>query len=231
MIRDRIPIFNVIVLVIFIVLLTFVSLKYVPVITEIINDSDQFREIIRSYGYGGVLVFILIQVLQIVIPVIPGEVVQIAAGYIFGTWLGTLYLVIGAVLGSTITFYAARFLGYPLVRAFASADRLERLSGVVKSSKSDLVIFFLFLLPGLPKDLLTYVGGVTPIHGPRFLLLTLVARMPALFASVIVGSNLHQGDYGLVLGVSVIATILFTVGFVYRERILMMIQSRKPDQG
>ena len=212
-------------------LLVFVSKTYAPLITETVSDPDQFRELIRSYGYGGVLVFFLIQILQIVIPVIPGEVVQIAAGYIFGTWLGTLYLIIGAVLGSTIAFCAARLLGYPLVRAFASVDRLERLSEIVKSSKSDLVIFFLFLLPGLPKDLLTYVGGVTPIHGPRFLLLTLGARMPALFASVVVGSNLYQGDYSQALGVSVLVAVLFTGGFFYRENILKMIQSRKPDRG
>lgn len=212
-------------------LLVFVSTNYAPLITETVSDPDQFREVIRSYGYGGVLVFILIQVLQIVIPVIPGEVVQVAAGYIFGTWFGTLYLIIGAVLGTTITFYAARFLGYPLVRAFASEERLERLSEIVKSSKSDLVIFFLFLLPGLPKDLLTYVGGVTPIHGPRFLLLTLGARLPALFASVVVGSNLYQGDYSQALGVSAIVAVLFTGGFIYRKSILKMIQSHKPDQG
>ncbi|NMA60423.1 MAG: TVP38/TMEM64 family protein, partial [Firmicutes bacterium] len=82
------------------------------------KDPEDLVEAIQSYGHWGALIFIGIQIFQIVLPPIPGRVVQIAGGYIFGLWLGTLYLVIGSLLGSFIAFYAARVIGFPLVEAF-----------------------------------------------------------------------------------------------------------------
>ena len=101
---------------VFIVLLAFITIKYGPVITEIISDPDEFRTVILSYDSLGALVFIMFQVLQILIAIIPGEVVQIAGGYIYGAPLATLLLLTGAVIGSSIAFGLARLMGYSLVK-------------------------------------------------------------------------------------------------------------------
>jgi uncharacterized membrane protein YdjX (TVP38/TMEM64 family) len=88
-----------------------IFIYYSPEILRILSSMDNFREYIRSTGSWGPIMFILFQVLQIVIAPIPGEVVQIAGGYIYGIGLGTLYNTIGMVLGSAMAFYFTRFIG------------------------------------------------------------------------------------------------------------------------
>jgi len=104
---------NIVLFAVFMVLLVLATIKYAPIVTELVSEPEEFRDLIQSYGYTGVFIFVLIQIIQIVIPVIPGEVVQVAGGFVFGTWLGTLYLMIGVILGSVCAFFAARLLGYP----------------------------------------------------------------------------------------------------------------------
>ena len=137
----------------------YLTLQYGPVITQLVSEPEAFREVIQSHGETGVLVFIAFQVLQIVISVIPGEVVQIAGGYLYGVWLGTLYLLIGLLIGSVLVFYIARLLGYPVLRAFIPQAKFDKFRVLLKSRKFDLIVSFFFSLPGLPKDLLTYVAG------------------------------------------------------------------------
>lgn len=100
-----------IVLLILTAISTIIFIYYSPEILRILSSMDNFREYIRSTGSWGPIMFILFQVLQIVIAPIPGEVVQIAGGYIYGVGLGTLYNTIGMVLGSAMAFYFTRFIG------------------------------------------------------------------------------------------------------------------------
>lgn len=218
--NKRIPIVNIILLTIFVALTVFITVKYVPGITRLLSEPAHFREWIQSYGYNGILVFIFIQILQVVIAAIPGEVVQIAAGYIYGVWLGTLYLVVGVIVGTVVVFYASRLLGYPLVKAFVRQDKLTRLNSLVESQKGDLAIFILFLLPGLPKDILSYMAGLTPVKPLRFFTIATVARFPALFVSAYIGSNLQTKNYFFAVALSCVAVILFIMGFFYKDRLL-----------
>ncbi|NLJ74202.1 MAG: TVP38/TMEM64 family protein [Firmicutes bacterium] len=206
------------------VLLVLATIKYAPIVTELVSEPEEFRDLIQSYGYTGVFIFVLIQIIQIVIPVIPGEVVQVAGGFVFGTWLGTLYLMIGVILGSVCAFFAARLLGYPLVRSFVSENKLRRMRELMQGKKSDAVIFILFLLPGLPKDVLTYIAGLTPVKSVRFLVIASMARFPALLASAYLGHNLHEKDYLGAIIISSVAVLLFVGGYIFKDRIIGKMQ-------
>jgi uncharacterized membrane protein YdjX (TVP38/TMEM64 family) len=219
-----VPIKNIVLFAAFLVLLVFATIQYAPMVTGLVSEPEEFRDLIQSYGYTGVLIFVLIQIIQIVIPVIPGEVVQVAGGYIFGTWLGTLYLMIGVIVGSICAFFAARLLGYPLVRSFVSENKLGRMRELMQGKKSDVVVFILFLLPGLPKDVLTYIAGLTPIKSVRFLVMASMARFPALLASAYLGDNLHEKDYLGAIVISLVAVLLFIGGFLFKDRIMEKIQ-------
>ncbi|HOJ81403.1 MAG TPA: hypothetical protein PLG72_11200, partial [Clostridiales bacterium] len=94
---------------------TYAGIKLGPRVTELARKPEEFRDWLNSFGWKGVLVFIGVQVLQVVVAAIPGEVTQLAGGYLYGTFFGTIYSLAGIVLGSVIVFYAARLLGYPLV--------------------------------------------------------------------------------------------------------------------
>ncbi|WP_006719164.1 TVP38/TMEM64 family protein [Desulfitobacterium metallireducens] len=188
-----------------------------------LSEPARFRDWIHSFGYSGILVFIFFQIFQVVIATIPGEVVQIAGGYIYGVWLGTLYLVIGVIIGSIIVFYASRLLGYPLIKVFVRQDKLTLLYSLIRNQKADLALFILFLVPGLPKDILSYIAGLTPVKPLRFFVIATLGRSPALFVSAYIGSNLHAKNYLAAVILSSIAIILIFVGFLYKDRFITKI--------
>lgn len=187
---------------------------------KLVDEPSKFRDIIHSYGYYGVFVFLFFQILQTVIAPIPGEVIQIAGGFIYGVWLGTLYLIVGVTIGSVIVFFASRFLGYPLVKAFVSENKLNKFIQLMQSQKAETVTFILFLLPGLPKDILCYVGGLTPIKPLRFFIITIIARFPALFISVYIGANLQKKNYFTTAVILVFAVLLSFVGFFFKDKVI-----------
>lgn len=216
----KVPTLNIFLLTIFLGVSAFITIKYGPSVTRLLSEPRRFRDWLHSFGYYGVLVFIFIQVLQIVIVAIPGEVVQIAGGYIYGTWLGTLYLIIGVIIGSVIVFYAARLLGYPLVQAVVTEEKLTRLKFLMENPKAEIALFILFLLPGLPKDILSYTAGLTPIKPFKFLIIATLARFPALFVSVYIGTNIQAENYLMVIVFSSLAVILFFIGFFFKNQLI-----------
>lgn len=214
---------DIVLLIAFIAVIIFLTIKYAPYITELARKPDEFRDVILSYGYFGVFVFIFIQVFQVVVAAIPGELIQIAGGFVYGAWLGTLYLSIGVVIGTLAAFYAARLFGYSLIKKLVAEDKLARFKDMMESKKADLVISVLFLLPGLPKDFLVYVGGLTPVKPMKFIVITTIARLPALFFSAYIGENIQEQDYVRALVISIIAVVLFLLGVINRERIFKRI--------
>jgi len=204
----------------FLTLLIFVSVKFAPEITRIISRPERFKEYLASFGPVSALAYILVQVAQIVIVVIPGEIVQMAGGYVFGTVLGALYSVAGAVLATIIVFFATRFFGYSLVKIFVPPKKLKEFDFLINSPKSEIAMFVLFLIPGIPKDALVYISGLTPVNPWRFLLICTTARFPGILGCAYIGANLQEKDYLPVYILSGIALVLFVVGILTRDKII-----------
>lgn len=215
---------------VFLAAVIFVTIKYTPLIMNMIRNPEEFRILLLSYGSMSVFVYILFQIVHVVIVVIPGEVIQIAGGYIFGTVIGTVYSTIGIVLGMAIVFFATRIFGYSLIRSIVPQKNFEKFSFLVNNEKSEITMFVLFLIPGLPKDALTYIAGVTPIKPLRFLVIAGIARLPGLIGSSLIGSNLQQENYLIVILISIIALALFIVGILMRDKIINRIHSLKKKQ-
>lgn len=209
---------------IFIGILVYLSIKLGPRITQLAINPENLDQLLDSFGWKGVLVFIGIQILQVLVAAIPGEIVQIAGGYIYGTWLGTLYSLIGIFLGSILVFFIVRLLGYPLVRLVASESQIEKFNSIFGSSKSEAATFILFLIPGIPKDVLTYIAGVTPVKPLRFFIIIMIGRFPALLASSYIGHGTQRGNYLIVIILCVAAVVLFLVGLLLKDRIIERIQ-------
>ncbi|MDP2914654.1 MAG: TVP38/TMEM64 family protein [Candidatus Aminicenantes bacterium] len=219
-IKKRFPFIHILLIIIVLGLLVFASIKYAPALTRLMSKPEKFKEFLDSYGTVSALIYILLQAAQIVIAVIPGEVVQIAGGYAFGTILGTLYSVTGTVLGTLLVFFATRLLGYSLVRTFVPQKKLDRFDFLMNNPKSEIAIFILFLIPGVPKDALTYVAGLTPIKPLRFLLICTIARFPGLWGSAYIGANLQKKDYLPVWILSAVALVLFVTGLLLKDKII-----------
>ncbi|MCX6572179.1 MAG: VTT domain-containing protein [Candidatus Aminicenantes bacterium] len=207
-------------LVAFLGLVTYVSFKFGPAITRLMSHPERFKEFVDKNGSASALLYILIQAAHVIIVVIPGEIVQIAGGYAFGTFLGTLYSLIGITMGTLIVFFATRLVGYSLVRTFVSPEKLKKFDFLINSSKSEIALFILFLIPGLPKDTLVYISGLTPVKSWRFLSICTIARFPGLWGSAYIGANLQEKDYVPVWIMSGLALVLFVVGILVKDKVI-----------
>jgi uncharacterized membrane protein YdjX (TVP38/TMEM64 family) len=183
------------------------------------RDRNSARDWIRGQGAWGPVAFIGLQIIQVIIFVVPGEVVQIAGGYAFGFWLGSLYTLIGVTIGSIINFYVGRLLGRPFVESIFAKDKIERIESVIGSGKGAAGLFLLFVIPGIPKDILYYVAGISALGMPSFLAVSMVGRLPGILGSSFMGSAAYSGSYRLALLVLVVAGLFFVLGLVFKERI------------
>ncbi|ADQ46630.1 SNARE associated Golgi protein-related protein [Caldicellulosiruptor kronotskyensis 2002] len=222
---------NIIAIAGFILLATAVAIRYSHFLVNIVSNPQKFKSWVLSFGHLGVLVFILTQILQVIISAIPGEAVQISGGYLYGTLLGTVYSLIGIMIGSVCVFYITRLLGFGLVRKIVSEEKLRKFYSLINSPKGEIAIFLLFLIPGLPKDILTYIAGLSPIKPLRFFAIVAIARLPGIFFSSYIGSSLEEKNYTMAIVVSAAAAILFVLGVVYRDKIIKTIHNCVHKKG
>jgi len=178
-----------------------------------ISNKDHLIALLREGGPTGALSCIAVQFLQVVIAAIPGEITSFAAGYVFGAWRGFLYSAIGVTLGSAFNFWFARAVGRPTLERLIGRDTLAKIDRSLGSARNKSAMFLLFLLPGLPKDLLSYAAGFSGMTITEFLVLSGLARSPALLASVMIGAGVSRGDYRSVIAVSLL--VLLAIGGYY----------------
>ncbi len=158
-------------------------------------SQEDFREYVRSYGALGPLMLLGLQILQVFIALIPGEIVESAAGYVFGPWLGTAICYLGICMASSLIFALTRRYGVKLVEVFVSREKINELRFLNTEQKRNMLIFLVFFIPGTPKDLMTYFVGLTDIRLRTFLLLSMVARIPSVISSTFGGHLLGQERY------------------------------------
>ncbi len=179
---------------------------------------------VESWGAAAPLVFLGIQAVQVIVFAIPGEVVQIAGGYLFGGWVGSVLSLGGILLGSTAAFFISRVLGRPFVAAVVPPAQLERVEKLMESRSSRVVFFLLFLIPGIPKDILCYIAGLTPMGYFFFLGVSTVGRLPGIIGSSMIGGAARSSRW-VALGVlSVAAILLFVAGLVLRPRLSALVE-------
>ncbi len=216
--------FNIVALLLFIGLIVFLTIRYTPELKSLFARRDQIKESVEQLGFRAILLFICLQIFQVVVAAVPGEIVQVVGGYFFGTIGGVVFLTFGLIIGSIIAFFAAHLLGYRLVKAFVPESKLTKLMGIVSSTKSEMALFILYLFPGIPKDLVTYIAGLTPINPWRFLVLAILGRMPALVVSCYIGASLERGNLWAVIIITVATVLLILAGWLFRDKILEKIR-------
>ena len=160
-----------------------------------LGSGEDFQAYIRSFGPAGWLVLLGLQILQVFIALIPGEVLETGAGYAFGPLWGTLICYVGLVIASTLVFLLTRRFGVKLVEVFVSREKINDLKFLREERKRNLLVFALFFIPGTPKDLLTYFVGLTDMKLGTFLLISLVGRLPSVLSSTVGGHLLGDENY------------------------------------
>lgn len=186
---------------------------------------DEFVEWVRSHGLAGMLVFLGLEIFQIVVAVVPGEPVQLMAGALYGPAGGLALCLVGILIGSTMIYFFVRALG---AKAIDPAV-LHKYRFLQDEKRVRSALYLLFFLPGMPKDLLTYLGPFLPLKPGEFLLICTLARFPCLLASTVAGDSLFEGNIALPLVLLAVTGALGLVGIRNEEKIMDWLRRRKDE--
>ena len=190
----------------------------VPMI-RLAREPEAFRLWVEQFGVLGKLIFVLMVFIQVLVALIPGEPVELAAGYAFGFWEGTLLSMIGIVLGSAVIFLLVRKFGDKLVEVFFANKEIKQLNFLKNNKKTAVIAFLLMLIPGTPKDFLSYFAGLTNLKLGQWLLIVTVARIPSLVTSTGTGAAAGDKNY-LLAGIMLeITAVISLVGIIYYRRL------------
>lgn len=194
------------------------------------DDPEAFRAWVDSFGPWGRVVFVGMVFLQVLVALIPGEPVELMAGYMFGALEGTLLSMAGILLGSLVIFLLVRKFGVKMVQVFFKDKEIKRLAFLKDPKKSMVLTFVLMTVPGTPKDLLSYFVGLTPVKLWQWLLIVLVARIPSLVTSTVSGAAAGEENYVLA-GVVFAVTVLLSIGGLVYYRYLCKQHNAENEQS
>lgn len=213
--KKKIYLFAIIVALIFIAAVGYLVGK--PMI-EFVREPERFRAWVDSSGFVSRVIFVGMVVFQLIIALIPGEPLEMGAGYAFGAVEGTILCIIGCVIGSALVFLFVRRFGVKLVEVFFPREKIRSLRFLQDSRRLNLLTFIVFFIPGTPKDLLSYFIGLTDMKLGTWLFITAVARIPSIVTSTVTGDALGLKDYQFALIAFGVTLALSLAGIlVYRR--------------
>ncbi len=185
---------------------------------QFVSQPDQFREWVDSHGLWGRVAFVGMMMFQVFVAIIPGEPLEIGAGYAFGVLEGTLLCVLATSLSGTLIFLIVKKFGMKFVTLFVSEEKIHSLKFLQNTRRLDLIAFLLFFIPGTPKDVLTYIAGLTPMRLSTWIFITTVARLPSVITSTVGGNALGTQEYLFAVIVFAATAVISGVGvLVYRK--------------
>lgn len=202
------------IILIILTLLFCVFLGYV--IVKFATNKELFKTWMNDHGVFGAIIYIIMVMFQVIVALVPGEPVEIAGGYAFGAIQGTLLYLIGSTIGSMLVFLLVKKYGGELVEMVFSNKDIKGLE-FLRNKKREVLLIFLFVIPGTPKDLLCYFAGLTTINTRVWFIVCSLGRIPSIVTSTIGGDALQRSDYAWSIVAFVIALVISLAGIiVYR---------------
>ena len=186
---------------------------------QYIQDPEKFRAWVDSAGHMGRIYFLGIQILQVVVAIIPGEPIEMGAGYAFGAVEGTLLCMAGTIIGSMLVYFFVRRFGVKAVEVFFSREKIQSLKFLQNTRRVYAFTIVAFLLPGTPKDVLCYCAGLTKIRLGHFVLISTLCRIPSVVTSTLGGNALGSGEWAAAAGIFVVTLVICAVGLLVYKRI------------
>lgn len=218
-------------LIAFFALMVIVVILIWPYIHEVFEPGGLSRVIddVRNAGPLGFLILLAMQFMQIVVAFIPGEVVQMAAGMMYGPWLGAAVILLGCIISSAFVFVVVHRLGAPFVRDMVPTKYLDKFNAFEESGKLSIVVFILFLIPAMPKDTFTYLVPLTNMRMRDFLVLSNVGRIPGIVISTYAANGLVDGNITQSIIIFAVVAVIAIVAIVFRDKIMNLFHHDKGE--
>lgn len=218
-------------LIAFFALMVIVVILIWPYIHEVFEPGGLSRVIddVRNAGPLGFLILLAMQFMQIVVAFIPGEVVQMAAGMMYGPWLGGAVILLGCIISSAFVFAVVHRLGAPFVRDMVPTKYLDKFNAFEESGKLSIVVFILFLIPAMPKDTFTYLVPLTNMRMRDFLVLSNVGRIPGIVISTYAANGLVDGNITQSIIIFAVVAVIAIVAIVFRDKIMNLFHHDKGE--
>lgn len=197
--KQKAKIFKTLVLIMAIAIMVVATIYLFPLVCNLTKPEGQiqFKNKIQSTGILGVLLLFGLQFAQIFLFIIPGEPIEIISGMCFGGFYGTLFILISCFIISTTIVLLVRKYGLKFVENFFEKKQINKFKNnkLLKNPKTiEVIMCILFLIPGTPKDLLVFLGGLLPINPLKFILISTFARIPSVISSTYAGDSVLKGD-------------------------------------
>ena len=189
-------------------------------------DKHYLKRTLRDWGVLAPLLFMGLQALQVIVSPIPGEATGFLGGFLFGEWLGFLYSTIGLTFGSVVAFAIGRWLGAHFVQKLVSKETWTKL-GFIVEAEGTILCFIVYLIPGLPKDIICYLFGISPMPMWVFAVVSGLGRMPGTWILSAQGARTEAGAYIEVVAVTAVAIALALPLYYYRYRIVAWMKGRR----
>ena len=218
-------------LIAFLALMVVIMVLLWPYIHEVFEPGGLSRVIddVRNAGPLGFLILLAMQFMQIVVAFIPGEVVQMAAGMMYGPWLGAAVILLGCIISSAFVFVVVHRLGAPFVQDMVPTKYLDKFRAFEESGKLSIVVFILFLIPAMPKDTFTYLVPLTNMRMRDFLVLSNVGRIPGIVISTYAANGLVDGNITQSIIIFAVVAVIAIVAIVFRDKIMNLFQHDKGE--
>ena len=196
------------------------------------DAAERVVDYLRANSSTAAILIVCIQIIQVVICFLPGQPVQFAASYMFGVAKGFALSLIGAVIGTVISFYLAKLLGSDAVKLFFGEEKVRDYKRKLDSGRGLLLAFLIYLIPGIPKDLVSYAAGVSDMRFRPFLLVATMGRIPGMLGSLLLGHFFGRQDYRSMIILAVIVAVILIICYIKREAITGFLDEvEKKDMG
>ena len=212
--KQKTKIFKIILLIVVIAIMAITTVYLIPTFKELSNEAGQqaFKQKINESGFMGFLMLFGLQFAQIFLFIIPGEPIEILAGMCYGTFGGLIFIMLSVFIVTAMIFFMVRKFGRDFVYTMVSKEKIQKIENsklFTHPKQIEYIMLILFLLPGTPKDLLTYLAGLLPIKPSRFIVIATLARLPSIISSTYAGATLINGNWkiGLLMYVGIFVVV------------------------
>lgn len=196
-------------------------------IMQLLSNREQMVAAVDSLGVFGPLLYIILQIIQTVVAPIPGQVVGSIGGFLFGPW-GILWTTIGSSIGAYIVFKISKRFGRPLLEKIFKKSIIQKFEFILDAKGASFVLFAIFLLPGLPDDLVCYLAGLTNVPIRRLMVLLILGHLPSIVVTNFFGDGASE-NLPMVIALGILTVIVLGIAVWQRERIIKLLKEAAKD--